>query len=99
MVSAPSQHYVMDRLTLGLEIAEDGKERGIAMRHQERTLSQPAPRWRVTFRCCRHESVGECADPGRERGRENDDTAALRAAIAKHRAYSSQRNLSRVRLD
>ena len=39
-VTAPSRHYVVDRFTLGLEIGEDGRERGIAMRHQKRKLSR-----------------------------------------------------------
>ena len=71
-VAAPSQHYMVDRFTLGLEIGEDGRERGIAMRHQEHTLSQPAPSPVERYSgVAAHEPMGECADPGRERRREN----------------------------
>jgi sugar lactone lactonase YvrE len=86
-VAAPSQNYMMDRFTLGLEIADDGRERGIAMRHQERTLSQPAPavvtdipalppmsQW-VNVRTLDVKGDGR-----------TDDTAALKAAIEKHQA-------------
>jgi sugar lactone lactonase YvrE len=86
-VAAPSRHYVVDRFTLGLEIGEDGRERGIAMRHQVRKLSQPAPSiasdipalppmsgW-VNVRSLDVKGDGK-----------TDDTAALRAAIEKHQA-------------
>ena len=41
-VTAPSRHYIVDRFMLGLEIGEDGREKGIVMRHQKRKLSRPA---------------------------------------------------------
>jgi len=85
-VTAPSRHYMVDRFTLGLEIGDDGRERGIAMRHQEHALSQPAPsvtsdipalpamsQW-VNVRTLDVKGDGK-----------TDDTAALRAAIEKHR--------------
>src|SRR5208283_4518666 len=81
-VAAPSQHYLVDRFTLGLEIGDDGRERGIAMRHQEHPLSQPAPtvpsdipalppmsQW-VNVRTLDVKGDGR-----------TDDTVALRAAI------------------
>ncbi len=84
-VAAPSRHYVVDRFTLGLEIGEDGRERGIAMRRQVRKLTQPAPTvasdipalppmdsW-VNVRSVDVKGDGK-----------TDDTAALRAAIEKH---------------
>ena len=86
-VAAPSRHYMVDRFTLGLEIGEDGRERGIAMRHQEHKLSRPAPavasdipalppmsKW-VNVRTLDVKGDGK-----------TDDTAALRAAIEKHPA-------------
>jgi hypothetical protein len=86
-VAAPSRHYVVDRFTLGLEIGEDGRERGIAMRRQVHKLSQPAPvvasdipalppmsSW-VNVRTLDVKGDGK-----------TDDTAALRAAIEKHQA-------------
>ncbi len=86
-VAAPSRHYMVDRFTLGLEIAEDGRERGIAMRHQEHALRQPAPaaasdipalppmsQW-VNVRTLDVKGDGK-----------TDDTAVLLAAIEKHRA-------------
>jgi sugar lactone lactonase YvrE len=86
-IAAPSRHYVVDRFTLGLEIGDDGRERGIAMRHQEHALRRPAPavasdipalppmsRW-VNVQTLDLKGDGK-----------TDDTAALRAAIEKHRA-------------
>jgi sugar lactone lactonase YvrE len=86
-VAAPSRHYIVDRFTLGLEIGDDGRERGIAMRHREHALSKPAPavpsdipalpamsQW-VNVRTLDVKGDGK-----------TDDTAALRAAIEKYRA-------------
>jgi len=86
-VAAPSRHYMVDRFALGLEIGDDGRERGIAMRHQEHALSRPAPavasdipvlppmnQW-VNVRTLDVKGDGK-----------TDDTAALRAALEKHRA-------------
>jgi sugar lactone lactonase YvrE len=86
-VTAPSQHYIVDRFTFGLEIGEDGRERGIVMHHGERKLSRPVPpapsdvpglppmeAWVSVL------SLGVKGDG------QTDDTSALRAAIAGHRA-------------
>jgi sugar lactone lactonase YvrE len=40
---APGKHYVVDRLSAGLEIGPDGREVGIVTRHKERALQAPAP--------------------------------------------------------
>jgi sugar lactone lactonase YvrE len=86
-VTAPARHYVVDRFTLGLEIGEDGRERGIALRHQEHGLSEPAPAVASDIPTLPPMSewvnVRTLAVKGDGR---TDDTAALRAAIEKHRA-------------
>ncbi|HEY1263541.1 MAG TPA: glycosyl hydrolase family 28-related protein, partial [Terriglobales bacterium] len=84
-VLAPSKYYLEERFSYGLEIGPDGRERGIALRHQERKLSAPAPavasdipalpgmeKW-VNVR-----TLGVKGDGG------SDDTAALQAAINQH---------------
>ncbi len=86
-IAAPGPHYMMDRFTLGLEIGEDGRERGIALRHQEHALTQapqavasdipalpPMSEW-VNVRTLDVKGDGQ-----------TDDTAALKAAIEKHKA-------------
>jgi sugar lactone lactonase YvrE len=85
-VAAPSQHYVMDRFTLGLEIAADGREAGIAIRHQEHALSQPAPAVATDIPALppMSEWVNVQTLDVKGDGR-TDDTAALRVAIEKHR--------------
>jgi len=97
MVAAPSRHYMVDHFTLGLEIGDDGRERGIAMRHQEHALTQPAPtvasdipalpvmnQW-VNVRTLDVKGDGK-----------TDDTAALRAAIEKHQALFFPSGIYRV---
>jgi sugar lactone lactonase YvrE len=86
-VTAPARHYVVDRFTLGLEIGADGRERGIAMRHQEHALSQPAPAVASDIPALppMSEWVNVRTLDVKGDGR-TDDTAALRAAIEKHRA-------------
>ncbi len=41
---APSQNYVMDKFSAGLEIGQDGRELGVMMKHKEHSVSQPAPK-------------------------------------------------------
>jgi sugar lactone lactonase YvrE len=86
-VAAPSRHYMVDRFTLGLEIAEHGRERGIAMRHQEHALRQPAPAVASDIPALPPMSqwVNVRTVDVKGDGR-TDDTAALRAAIEEHQA-------------
>jgi sugar lactone lactonase YvrE len=81
-----SKSYVMDRFSVGLDIAEDGREIGIATHHKEHGVSQlpamlasdilalpPMSSW-VDVR-----NLGVRGDGGA------DDTAALQAAVNTHR--------------
>ncbi|MBN1974028.1 MAG: hypothetical protein JW787_10350 [Sedimentisphaerales bacterium] len=43
VLRVPSQHYVMDKFSVGLEIGPDGREQGVMMKHKEHPVSQPAP--------------------------------------------------------
>jgi sugar lactone lactonase YvrE len=85
-INAPSRYYAVDQFTLGLEIGADGRERGITMHHHERRLSRPAQepstdipslppmdQW-VNVRTLAVKGDGK-----------SDDTAALQAAIDRHR--------------
>jgi sugar lactone lactonase YvrE len=96
-IAAPSRHYRVDRFTLGLEIGDDGRERGITMRHQEHALSRPAPpapsdipalppmsQW-VNVHALDVKGDGKA-----------DDTAALRAAIEKHQTLYLPSGIYRV---
>ncbi len=87
VIAAPSKHYVMERFALGLEIGDDGRERGIVLKHRARKLAKPAPaiasdipalpvmnQW-INVRTLDVKGDGK-----------TDDTAALRAAIQKHPA-------------
>ena len=42
-IGAPGKHYVVDRLSAGLEIGADGREVGVVTRHTEKALPAPAP--------------------------------------------------------
>lgn len=84
-VAAPSKYYVVDRFTLGLEIGEDGREKGIVMRHQKRKLPTPAPeapsdipRMPPMDQWVNVRTLGLAGDG------KTDDTVALLAAIATH---------------
>jgi sugar lactone lactonase YvrE len=86
-VAAPSRHYVMDLFSLGLEIGDDGRERGIELRHRERALSQPAkpiasdiPALPPMDRWVNVRTLGVMGDGT------TDDTAALQSAINQHQA-------------
>ncbi len=87
--SAPSQHYMVGRFAIGLEIGEDGRERGVEVNFEAKKLPKSAPfidaemdipplppmsRW-VNVRTLGVQGDGKA-----------DDTAAIRAAIHKHPA-------------
>jgi sugar lactone lactonase YvrE len=84
-INAPARHYVMDRFTQGLMIGADGREQGVALRHQQRALANPAPvvpndipQTPAMESWSNVRSLGVAGD-----GR-TDDTDALIAAIEKH---------------
>jgi hypothetical protein len=84
-IAAPSQHYLVEHFTLGLEIGADGREQGIRLRHRERALKAapsavpcdipalpPMEKWiNVRTLGVKGEST-------------TDDTAALQTAIDQH---------------
>jgi hypothetical protein len=83
-IHAPSKFYVEDRFTYGLEIGDDGRERGIIVQHKERSLNQPAaavasdiPSLPPMDRWVDVRTLGVKGDGG------TDDTVALQAAIHK----------------
>ena len=96
-VSAPSRHYMMDLFSLGLEVGDDGRERGIELRHRERALSQPAPPVASDIpplpAMDRWVNVGTLGIKG---DGTTDDTAALQAAINQHQALFLPSGIYRV---
>jgi hypothetical protein len=85
VIDAPSKYYVVDHLSAGLEIDNDGRDVGIVCRHKETSLQQAAPlvagdipplppmdQW-VNVR-----TLGVRADG-------SDDGPALQAAVDQHR--------------
>ncbi len=43
ILKGPSQYYMMDKFSVGLDIGQDGMEKGVAMHHKEHELSEAAP--------------------------------------------------------
>jgi len=84
-IKAPARHYVMERFAQGLMIGADGREEGIAIRHQERALVRPAPV--VPTDIPPTPAMGDWANVhslGVTGDGKTDDTDALLAAIDKH---------------
>jgi hypothetical protein len=85
LLKAPSRNYVVDRFSIGLEIGEDGRERGITMQRQTRKLSQPAPPVISDIPALPPMTAwANVRTLGIKGDGKADDTAALRAAIDKH---------------
>ena len=86
-IAAPSKHYVIDRFALGLEVGEDGRERGIVLKHSERKLAKPAQAAANDIPALPPMSLWINVRTLDVKGDgKTDDTAALRAAIEKHQA-------------
>jgi sugar lactone lactonase YvrE len=84
-IRARTQHYVVDRFAVGLEIGKDGREQGIRTQHHIRKLSQPAraaasdiPALPPMDQWVNVQTLNVKGDG------KTDDTVALRAAIEKH---------------
>ena len=84
-IKAPARDYMVKRFSLGLEIGADGREKGIAMRHEEHALAKPAPLPATDIPPT--PAMNEWADVrslGVTGDGKTDDTDALLAAIEKH---------------
>ena len=85
-IPVPSRYFIEQRLTLGQEIGNDGRERAIALRHREKVLGSmpvlPAsdiPDLPAVAAWVSVKTLGAKGDGV------NDDTAALQRAIDTHR--------------
>jgi len=84
-IVAPSHHYVMDRFTYGLEIGEDGRERGIFMRHRKRSLPNAAQAQASDIPALPPMDTWVNVQKLNVKGDgKTDDTPALRTAIENH---------------
>jgi len=97
VLQAPSQHYVMDQFSVGLEIDQDGREQGVMMRHREHALSEPAPA--VPTDIPDLPPMGEWVNVhtlGVLGDGKTDDTQAIKDAIDKHKALYFPMGVYRV---
>ncbi|NLX26132.1 MAG: hypothetical protein GXY61_09280 [Lentisphaerae bacterium] len=83
VLRAPSQHYMMDHFSVGLDIGPDGREQGIAMHHSERALNEPAPA--VPSDIPELPPMSEWVNVHTLGVVEGDVTEALKAAIENHK--------------
>lgn len=97
VLRGPSQHYVMDQFSVGLEIGHDGREQGVMLRHKERVLSRPAPPVPTDIpglppmsEWVNVHSLGVVGDG------KTDDSQAIKEAIDKHKALYFPMGIYRV---
>jgi hypothetical protein len=82
-VKGSSSPYVEEHLTIGVEVGPDGRERGVKLRHQERTGASRAVASDIPSLPSMREWVNVRTLGAKGDG--SDDTAALQAAIDGHR--------------
>ncbi len=96
-VKSPGRHYVVDRFSQGLMIGADGREEGIAVRHQERALAKPAPPIPTDIPPMpAMDSWVNVQSLGAKGDGKTDDTEALLAAVGKHAALFFPSGIYRV---
>jgi hypothetical protein len=86
-IKAPARDYMVKRFSLGLEIGADGREKGIALRHEEHALAKPAqlPATDIPPTPAMNDWV-DVRTLGVTGDGKTDDTDTLLAAIDKHAA-------------
>ena len=89
-IAAPSPVYLEEHLSVGLEIGDDGRERGFVVRHRERPLalksaSADTGHMASDIPALPPMSTWNNVHMLGVKGDGSDDTAALQAAVDKHR--------------